>query len=97
MAILISLLQLAVFVFMLLLFGRIVVSIVMMLARDWRPRGPVLVLTEVAMSVTDPPIRFLRSFLPEITLGSIRFDLSILVLFMACSLTLNLLAWLSNS
>ncbi len=94
---LINLLQLAVFVFWLMLFGRLAVSLIMMFARDWRPRGPALVLTEVVMSVTDPPMRFLRSILPEITLGNVRFDLSILVLFMACTLTLMVLASVSSS
>ena len=84
-------LRFAVFLYMIVLLGRLALSWIFQFSREWRPRGIVLVLVEACYAMTDPPLRFLRSFLPEIHLGSVRLDLSLPLLFLACSLALNLL------
>jgi YggT family protein len=66
---------------LLFLIARIVLDWVQMLARSWRPSGVVLVLCEVIYSVTDPPMRAIRSILPPIRIGMVALDLSPLVLF----------------
>lgn len=66
---------------LLFLIARIVLDWVQMLARSWRPSGFVLVLCEVIYSVTDPPLRAIRSVLPPIRIGMVALDLSPLVLF----------------
>ena len=38
-------------------------------ARDWRPRGVVLVIAEAVYTVTDPPLQALRKVIPPLTLG----------------------------
>jgi len=86
-----SLLYLVVLVFFLLLLVRLVLDWVQFFAREWRPSGIALVVAEVTYSVTDPPLRLLRRFLPPLTLGSVRLDLAFLVLALACSLLLNVL------
>ncbi len=67
--------------YVLILIARIVVDYVMMFARDWRPRGVVLVLVELVYTVTDPPLRLLRRFIPPLRIGGIALDLAFLVLF----------------
>ena len=42
--------------FFILLMVRLVFEWIQVFARDWRPRGIVLVLAEAAYTVTDPPI-----------------------------------------
>jgi YggT family protein len=66
---------------LLFLIARIVLDWVQMLARSWRPSGFVLVLCEVIYSITDPPLRAIRSVLPPIRIGMVALDLSPLVLF----------------
>jgi YggT family protein len=69
------------FVFLVLLFARVVVSLITVLARDWRPTGPIVVALEGIFTVTDPPVRAVRRVIPPLTLGSIRLDLAFMVVF----------------
>ena len=62
------------------LIGRIIIDYVMMFSRSWQPRGFVLALVDVVFRLTDPPLRFLRRFIPPLRLGSVSLDLSFLVL-----------------
>ena len=43
---------------------RMVLSLLPLLVRQWEPRGVLLVIAEFTYTVTDPPLRFLRRFLP---------------------------------
>ncbi|HEX5292053.1 MAG TPA: YggT family protein [Streptosporangiaceae bacterium] len=69
-------------VFLLLLIGRLILSWVQAFARDWRPRGAVLVIAEVVFTATDPPLRFLRRYIPTLRLGTVALDLSFMLLFL---------------
>lgn len=77
------------------LIGRLILDYVRILSRDWRPRGPILVVAEFLYSVTDPPLRMLRRVLPPLRVGSVALDLSYLALFLGLSLVQRLLvsAW----
>jgi YggT family protein len=68
-------------VFWALLFVRLIVDWVQVFARSWTPRGPVLVVLEVVYSITDPPIMFVRRFVPALRIGSIAIDTSFLIVF----------------
>ncbi|WP_345345618.1 YggT family protein [Rhodococcus olei] len=68
------------FVFWLLIIGRIIVEFIRTFARDWHPTGFVVVILEAIFTVTDPPIKLLRRLIPSISLGGVRLDLSIMVL-----------------
>lgn len=68
-------------IYLFILIGRIIIDYVMMFARSWRPQGIVLALVDVVFQLTDPPLRFLRRFIPPLRLGSVALDLSFLVLF----------------
>ena len=54
------------FVFWLLLIGRIIVEFIRTFARDWRPSGVVVVILEAIFTVTDPPVKLLRRIIPPI-------------------------------
>jgi len=86
-----------VLVFFAALICRLILDWIQVLAREWRPRGPVLLLAEVVYTVTDPPLKFLRRLIPPLSLGGIRLDLAFLVLMLAVSLTLRLLQQLQIS
>lgn len=66
-------------VFWWLMLVRLVVDWVQMFARSWSPRGPVLFVLEVVYTVTDPPIKLIRRFIPPLRLGSIALDTSFIV------------------
>ena len=74
-----SILNLILFVFLALMLIRLVVDWVQVFARSWTPSGPVLVVLEVVYSITDPPIRFVRRFVPPLRLGSVMLDTSFLI------------------
>lgn len=89
-----SVANLVVLVFFLLLLVRLVLDWVQFFARDWHPKGVALVIAESTYTVTDPPLRLLRRVLPPLTIGPVRLDLAFLVLFLICSLLLSLIpAW----
>jgi YggT family protein len=67
--------------FLILLLGRLVMDYVMMFARSYQPRGVVLVLVEFAYTTTDPPLKLLRRFIPPLRLGGVSIDVSFIILF----------------
>jgi YggT family protein len=81
-----SLIVMALNLFLLLLFARMILSWVPVLVRDWEPRGPLLVAAEVVYSITDPPLRALRKILPPVRIGTVMLDLAFIGLFILVSL-----------
>lgn len=86
-----------VFLYLILLFARLVVSWISVFARDWRPSGPLVVIFEVVYSATDPPLNALRRVIPPVTLGSIRLDLGFMILFFVTLILYQVLAGLAAS
>jgi YggT family protein len=91
LGVVISALIFVVYLFFAALICRLVLDWIQVLAREWRPSGPVLVLAEAIYTVTDPPLKFLRRLIPPLSLGSVRLDLAFLVLMLGVSFTLSLL------
>jgi YggT family protein len=67
----------------LVLIARFVIDWVQVLARSWHPRGFVLILCEFVYTLTDPPLRALRSVIPPLRLGAVALDLSPMLLLIA--------------
>lgn len=86
-------LSLVVWLFLLVLLVRLVFDWIQVFARDWRPRGVVLVVAEAVYTVTDPPLRALRRVIPPLTIGSVRLDLAFMVLMVLCWVLLAVLAF----
>ncbi|MDH6245924.1 YggT family protein [Mycobacterium sp. OTB74] len=82
LALFFDILGFALFIFWLLLIARVVVEFIRSFSRDWQPRGLTVVVLEAIMTVTDPPVKLLRRLIPPLTIGAVRFDLSIMVLLM---------------
>lgn len=74
------------------LIGRLVFDWVQVFARDWRPKGPVLVLANGIYSLTDPPLRALRKVIPPLRLGGVALDLGFLVLIIGVVFAQGLVA-----
>ena len=68
-------------IYLVILLGRLILSWIQTCSRSWHPTGVVLIIAEVIFTATDPPLRFLRRFIPTVRLGSVALDLSFMVLF----------------
>jgi len=77
------------YLYLVVLIGRMIFSWVQVFARDWRPTGFVLVLAEVIFTVTDPPLKFLRRFIRPLRIGMVAMDLSFMVLFIVVLILLE--------
>ncbi|MFN8127398.1 MAG: YggT family protein [Candidatus Nanopelagicales bacterium] len=78
--------------YLLVLIGRLVFDIVQMLARDWQPKGFMLIIAEIIYTLTDPPLRALRKVIPPLRLGAISFDLAFIVLFIGLQVIIAIVA-----
>jgi YggT family protein len=87
-----SVLLFALNIFLGLLFVRLVVDWVQVFARSWTPRGPILVVLEIVYSITDPPILFVRRFVPPLRIGSVALDTSFLIVLVVVYLLRILVA-----
>ncbi len=67
--------------YLLMLIGTMVISWIRAFARDWQPTGILLVVCESILTTTDPPLKFLRRFIPPLRLGTVALDLSFMILF----------------
>ena len=81
MGIVVVVLTYLLWLYLLLLVGRLIFSWIQAFSRSWRPTGPVLVVAEAVFTATDPPLRLLRRFIPVVRLGTVALDLSFMVLF----------------
>ncbi|WP_067186700.1 YggT family protein [Microtetraspora niveoalba] len=81
--------------YLVLLIGRMIFDTVQLFARSWRPSGVVLVVAEVTYTLTDPPLKFLRRFIPPLRLGTVAFDLSFTVLFIVVLVLIQVVSALS--
>jgi YggT family protein len=71
-----TILYVALNIFVVVMWARFVLDLVAMLARQWRPRGFVLVLAELAYTITDPPVKAVRRIVPPLRAGGIVIDFS---------------------
>ena len=75
--------------YLLLLIIRMIISWIQAFSRSWHPTGIVLVVAEAVFTATDPPLRFLRRYIPSLRLGTVALDLSFMVLFLVLILLLQ--------
>jgi YggT family protein len=76
--------------FLMILFARMVLSWVPVLVRDWEPRGAMLVVAEGIYSITDPPLRLLRKVLRPVRIGSMMLDLAFIGLAIGVSILMRI-------
>ena len=76
-------------VFFVALLARFVIDLVQAFSERWRPRGPLLVLAEVAYTVTDPPIRAVRKVLPPLRIGGFALDFGFTLVILAVIILMN--------
>ena len=75
--------------YLVVLIGRMIISWVQSFARSWYPHGIILVVAETIFTLTDPPLKFLRRYIPPLRLGRVSMDLSFMVLFIVVLILLQ--------
>ncbi|HEY9275896.1 MAG: hypothetical protein RLY74_638 [Actinomycetota bacterium] len=83
---------LALNIFLLALFARLILDYVRMFRPDWRPRGILMPIAEIIYTLTDRPLSFVRRFVPPLRLGPVALDLSFIILFFAISILTGILS-----
>ena len=76
-------------IYLVVLIGRMIIGWIQVFARSWRPTGVVLVVAEGIFTATDPPLKFLRRYIPPLRLGTVAMDLSYMVLFIVVLILLQ--------
>ncbi|WP_309069313.1 YggT family protein [Microbacterium sp.] len=84
-----SILNVVVLLYIIVLFARLVLEYIPLFNREWRPKGPMLVAAEVTYTLTDPPIRFFRRFIPPLRMGGIAIDFAFALTMLLCFVLLN--------
>ena len=84
-----SILSTLLFLYIVVLLARLVLEYIPMFNREWRPRGAVLVIAEIVYTVTDPPIKLIRRFIPPLRIGGIAFDFGFAITMFLCFMLLS--------
>jgi YggT family protein len=69
-------LYVAISIFIVVMWARFILDFVSMLAREWRPRGFLLVIAELVYTITDPPVKAVRRLVPPLRAGGVAIDFS---------------------
>ena len=91
------LLSYVLFVFFILLLGRLVLDWIQVFSREWTPKGVVLVIAESVFTATDPPIKAVRRVVPPLRLGQVQLDLAFLVVMLVTVVLLRVLQGVAAS
>ena len=78
------------FLYLLVLIGRLVFDFVQIFARDWRPSGPILVIVEGVYTLTEPPLKLIRRVVPPLRLGQVSLDLGFLILLIGLQILIGI-------
>lgn len=68
------------YLFVLVLFARFVMSWVLSFGRRWQPGRGASATLEMLWTVTDPPLQALRRVIPPLRIGTVSVDLAAIVL-----------------
>ncbi len=73
-------------IYFFILIGRLIFEWIQVFAREWQPRGVILIVAEAIYTVTDPPLKAIRKVVPPLRLGGVAIDLAFLILILVVSI-----------
>jgi len=76
-------------VYLVVLIGTMILSWIMVFARQWDPPRVVKALALGIFALTDPPLKFLRRYIRPLRIGTVSLDLSFMVLFIVVLILLQ--------
>lgn len=75
-------------VYFYVLIGRFLIELILSLRPGLAPSGIFLVLFEIIMTLTDPPLKFIRRFIKPVRVGAVALDFSwTILIFLVALLT----------
>jgi YggT family protein len=77
------------FFYILVMLVRLVLEYIPMFNRSWRPKGAGLVAAELVYTVTDPPIKLFRRFIPPLRIGPVAIDFAFALTMLLCFVLLS--------
>ncbi|MER7331924.1 MULTISPECIES: YggT family protein [unclassified Micromonospora] len=80
LSIVLQVLYLVLYIFLITLLARFVLSAVLQYGRRWQPGRGASAGLEIVWTVTDPPLNALRRVIPPLRIGTVSIDLASLVL-----------------
>lgn len=92
-----SILNLALLLYVFVLLARLIIDWIPFFNREWRPKGAGLVAAEIIYTVTDPPIRLFRRFIPPLRIGSIAIDFGFALTMLLCFILLSVTRAIANA
>lgn len=81
----------------LLIWARLIIEFVVGIAPTWRPSKGIAAVFEVVFTLTDPPVKAVRSIVKPLRIGNIMLDFSLIVVLFALGLVRSLLIWFAGS
>jgi YggT family protein len=84
-----SILNLALLLYVFLLLARLIIDWIPFFNREWRPKGAGLVAAEIVYTLTDPPIKLFRRFIPPLRVGAIAIDFGFALTMLLCFILLS--------
>jgi YggT family protein len=75
--------------YLLVLIGTAILGWINMFVRPWYPPRIIKTVALGIFALTDPPLKFLRRYIPPLRLGTVSLDLSFLVLFIVVLILLQ--------
>lgn len=76
-------------IYVLVLLARLILEYIPIFNREWRPKGAGLVAAELVYTVTDPPIKLLRRFIPPLRIGPVAIDFAFALTMLLCFILLS--------
>lgn len=92
-----AILNAALVIYVLILLVRLILDWIPFFNREWRPKGAGLVAAEVIYTVTDPPIKMFRRFIPPLRVGTIAIDFGFALTMLLCFVLLGITRVIANS
>lgn len=84
-----SILNLALLLYVFVLLARLILDWIPFFNREWRPQGAGLVAAEIVYTVTDPPIKLFRRFIPPLRVGAVAIDFGFALTMLLCFILLS--------
>ncbi len=85
-----AILNLALLLYVFVLLARLVLEWIPFFNREWRPRGAGLIAAEIVFTITDPPIKLFRRFIPPLRMGAIAIDFGFALTMLLCFILLSI-------
>jgi YggT family protein len=76
-------------VYLVVLIGCMILSWINVFVRPWYPPRIIKAVALGIFTLTDPPLKFLRRYIPPLRIGTVSLDLSFMVLFIVVLILLQ--------